>query len=168
MTERNPKANGNTYHVEVRLRPEFTDAEGQAVLALLNGLGLGAARAVRLSRVYEIRGPLNSAHVQQAARELLCDAVTQEYQILGAPPAAMNGLSHWRVEVWLKRSVTDPVGETVAAAMAELGLPRPEAVRVGLAYRIAGKCGRHQLEKAVLRSLANPVIHRFNVSEAHP
>jgi phosphoribosylformylglycinamidine (FGAM) synthase PurS component len=158
----------NSYQVEVKLRSEFTDAEGQSALALLHSLGLSAARDVRTSKIYEIRGGVNSGQVQQAARDLLCDPVTQEFRLVAATEPVLNGMSHWRVEVWLKSSVTDPVGDTVRSAIAEMGLPQPEIVRVGTAYHIAGKCGRNQLEKVVARGLANPVIHRFTVTETHP
>ena len=159
----------NALHlVEVHLRPEFPDAEGASALALLQGLGLTAAREVRVSRLYRLQGPLNASQAQQAARELLCDPVTEDYRLASPGTAVSNGMTHWRVEVWLKDSVTDPVGETVAAALAEMGLAKPSSVRVGTAYRIAGRCHRAQLERAVTRSLANPVIHAFTVAEAHP
>lgn len=159
---------GNAYTVEVKLRPDYLDAEGQSALALLQGLGLTAARDCRTSRLYELRGGLNSAHAQQIARDLLCDPVTQEFKLVTPAEAVLNGMSHWRVEVWLKGSVTDPVGETVREAAGEMGLPRPDVVRVGTAYHIAGKCGRNQLEKVVARGLANPVIHKVTITETHP
>ena len=156
------------HKIEVRLRAEFTDAEGASALALLQGTGLPAAKEVRTSRVFEIAGVLNAGQVQQLARELLCDPVTQQFELVGASAPVSNGMSHWRVEVWLKPSVTDPVGDTVRRAMTEMGLPEPSSVRVGTAYHIAGRCGRAQLEKAVSRTLSNPVIHRVSVAEAHP
>ena len=42
------------------------------------------------------------------------------------------------------------------------------SVRVGTAFLLSGKCHRNQLEKLISRGLANPVIHRFTVSETHP
>lgn len=155
-----------THVVEVRLKADFADAEGAAALALLNGAGVTAAKDVRLRRVYELRGPLTGTHAQQIARELLCDPVTHEFRFVSGSQTVLNGMSHWRIEVWLKGSVDDPVGDTVRRAVAEMGLPEPHSVRVGLAYHVAGKCGRNQLEKAVARTLANPVIHRFSVAEA--
>ena len=115
----------------------------------------------------DIRGSVNSGHVQQAARDLLCDPVTQEFRMVAPSEPVLNGMSHWRVEVWLKASVTDAVGDTVRSAIAEMGLPQPDTVRVGTVYHIAGKCGRNQLEKVVARGLANPVVHRFTVTETH-
>ena len=164
MTTRPP----NSYTVEVKLRPDFPDAEGQAALSLLQGLGLSAARDCRTSRLYELRGALNSGHAQQIARDLLCDPVTQEFRLASAHEPVLNGMTHWRVEVWLKPSMTDTVGDTVRSAIGEMGLPQPDSVRVGTAFLLSGKCHRNQLEKLISRGLANPVIHRFTVSETHP
>ena len=157
-----------SYKVEVKLRGDYLDAEGQSALSLLQGLGLNTARDCRTSKIYELRGPLNSAHAQQIGRDLLCDPVTQEFKLAGPTENVLNGMNYWRVEVWLKGSVTDPVGDTVLSAVAEMGLPQLDSVRVGTAYTITGKCGRHQLEKLVGRGLANPVIHRITVTETHP
>lgn len=155
-----------TYQVEVKLRPEYPDAAGAEALSLLSEAGLNTAKTVRVSQIYEIKGPLNNGHIQQAARELLCDNVTQEFRIAANVPV-LNGMNYWRVEVWLKATVSDPVGETVLQAISELGLPAPQSVRRGLVYHISGKCGRNHIEKAAQRCLINPVIHRFTVSEAH-
>lgn len=160
---------GGVHVVEVRLKAEYADSEGETALQLLHGLGVSAAKELRVSRLYLLKGPLTVAHAQQAARDLLTDPVTQEFKLLSPSSAPVsNGMSHWRVEVWLKSTVSDPAGDTVREAIAEMGLPEPSTVRVGTAYRIAGRVGRHQLEKAVTRSLANPVVHRVAVSEAHP
>ncbi len=159
---------GNAYTVEVKLRPDYVDAEGQSALALLQGLGLTTARECRTSKLYELRGPLNAAHAQQIARDLLCDPVTQEFKLVGPAAQVLNGMNHWRIEVWLRSSVSDPVGDTVRSAVGEMGLPQPETVRAGIAYHISGKCGRNQLEKLVARGLANPVIHKITIVETHP
>ena len=79
-------------------------------------------------------------------------------------PAFLIG-PHWRIEVWLKPTVTDPVGESVRRAVSDLGLPRPEIVRTGKAYRIVGKVHRAQIDKLLNKLLANPVIHRARVVE---
>jgi phosphoribosylformylglycinamidine (FGAM) synthase PurS component len=158
----------HTHLIEVRLRPEHTDAEGASALALLQAQGLTSLREARLSRVYEIKGPISANQVQQAARDLLCDAVTQEHRVIAPAPAPMNGMNFWRVEVWLRPTVTDPVGETVREAISAMGLPRPDEVRCALVYRLSGRTNKPALEKAVSKCLANALIHRAVVSEAHP
>lgn len=157
----------NTHLVEVRLRAEHADAEGAAALSLLRAQGLTSLIETRVARLYEIKGPISANQVLQATKDLLCDAVTQEHRVVTPAPSPMNGANFWRVEVWLKPTVTDPVGETVRDAIADMGLPRPEAVRCALVYRLIGRTNKPALEKAVSRCLANPLIHRAVVSEAH-
>jgi phosphoribosylformylglycinamidine (FGAM) synthase PurS component len=157
----------NTHLIEVRLRPEHADAEGVAALALLLGQGLSSLKEARVARLYEIKGPLSANQVLQATKDLLCDAVMQEHRVITPAPAPMNGASFWRVEVWLKPTVADPAGETVRDAISDLDLPRPDSVRCALVYRLVGRTNKPALEKAVSRCLANPLIHRAVVSEAH-
>ena len=121
---------------------------------------------MRVGRLYALRGPLTLGHIHVAMRELLCDCVTQEFRICHSASAAPHNGCLWRVEVWLKPTVTDTVGESVREALRDLGIPEV-AVRCGMSYHIAGKCGRNQLDKAVGRSLANPIVHRFSLHEAH-
>ncbi|MFI5345903.1 MAG: phosphoribosylformylglycinamidine synthase subunit PurS [Elusimicrobiota bacterium] len=158
----------NTHMIEVRLRPEHSDAEGAAALLLLQAQGLSALKEARVSRLFEIKGPISANQVLQATKDLLCDAVTQEFRVIAPTPAPMNGMNFWRVEVWLKPTVTDPVGETVREAIADMSLPRPDAVRCAMVYRLVGRTTKAQLEKAVSKTLANPLIHRAVVTEAHP
>ena len=73
----------------------------------------------------DISGPITANQVQQAAKDLLCDSVTQEHRVVTPMPPPLNGMNFWRVEVWLKPSVTDPVGETVRDVYRARGLLRP-------------------------------------------
>lgn len=158
----------STHLIEVRLRPEFADVEGAGALTLLHGQGLSSIKEARVSRLYEIKGPLSANQALLAAKDILCDPVTQEHKLITPAPAPLNGMNAWRIEVWLKPAVTDPVGETVRSAIEETGLPSPETVRCAMVYRLNGRCSKPLLEKAIPKSLANPLIHRFFVSEAHP
>lgn len=158
----------NVHLIEVKLRLEFNDSEGAAAMALLREQGLTALKDVRAGRLYEISGPLSATQAHQAGKDLLCDAVTQEFRVVPASPAPMNGMNFWRVEVWLKPTVSDPVGATVVDAIAEGGLPRPTGVRCVHLYLLNGRAVKAQVEKAVAKSLANPLIHRVVVTEAHP
>jgi hypothetical protein len=79
---------------------------------------VSSLREARLSRLYEIKGPLSANQAHQAARDLLNDPVTQEFRVVTPAPAPLNGMNFWRVEVWLKPTVSDPVGDTVREALA--------------------------------------------------
>lgn len=157
----------NTHLIEVKLKPEFTDAEGAAALALLREQGLSQLKEVRTGRLYELKGSLSANQAHLAGRDLLCDAVTQEFRLVPNASAPLNGMNAWRVEVWLKPTVSDPVGATVVEALAEAGLPRPTSARCASLYLLNGRAVKAQIEKAVAKSLANPLIHRVVVTEAH-
>lgn len=158
----------NTHVLEIRLRADFVDAEGQGALALLKEQGLSSLKEVRTGRLYELTGSLTANQAQQAGKDILCDSVTQELRLVPAGAAPMNGMNFWRVEVWLKPTVSDPVGATVIEALAEAGLPRPSSARCASLYLLSGRAMKPQIEKAFAKSLANPLIHRVVVTEAHP
>jgi phosphoribosylformylglycinamidine (FGAM) synthase PurS component len=158
----------NTHLIEVKLRAEFNDAEGAAAMALLREQGLSNIKEVRMGRIYEVTGALTANQAHQAGKDLLCDAVTQEFRLVPSTPAPMNGMNFWRVEVWLKPTVSDPVGATVVEAIVEGGLPKPTSARCAMLYLLNGRAMKAQIEKAVAKSLANPLIHRVVVTEAHP
>ena len=158
----------NTHCFEVKLRGEFTDGEGAAALALLREQGLSSLKEVRMGRLYELCGALSASQAYQIGKDLLCDAVTQEFRVVPTAPAPMNGMNFWRVEIWLKPTVSDPVGETVIEAVVEAGLPRPSSARCAMLYLLNGRALKPQIEKAVAKSLANPLIHRIVITEAHP
>jgi phosphoribosylformylglycinamidine (FGAM) synthase PurS component len=164
-----PHGNGKTpalptYVVEVASKLGFNDAPGQALLSQLPSIGICGAREVRVSSLYEISGRFSSAQVDGLGRNLLCDPITQEYRLdLSASSAAFLIGPHWRVEVWPKPQVTDPVGDSVRKAIVDMGLPEPESVRTGTAYQITGRITPNQLEKITTKLLSNRVIHRTKV-----
>ena len=158
----------NVHLIEVKLRGEFIDAEGASALALLREQGLSSLKEIRTGRLYEISGSLSANQAQQVGKDLLCDAVTQEFRLVPNSPAPMNGMNFWRVEVWLKPTVSDPVGATVVEAIVEGGLSKPTAARCALLYLLTGRAVKAQIEKAVAKSIANPLIHNVIVTEAHP
>ena len=79
-------------------------------------------------------------------------------------PAFLLG-PHWRIEVWLKPTVTDPAASSVTKAVADLGFSAPEQVRTGTSYRILGRINAAQAEKILSKLLANPVIHETRLEQ---
>ena len=154
------------YVVEVAPKLGFGDPPGLTLFHQLSSVGVSGIREVRVGALYEIRGRLSPSQMHHLCRELLCDPITQDYRIdtSTASTAFLIG-PHWRVEVWLKPQVTDPVGETVRKAVADLGLPEPESVRAGTAYQLLGRIARPQADRIVRSLLANPVIHMTRISQ---
>lgn len=160
------KKNGSSsrFLIEVAAKHGQPDAPSAALFHQLALIGVAGAREIRISSLYEITGSLTRGQAQQVSRELLTDPITQESRMdRSASSQAFLLGPHWRIEVWLKPSVTDPAGQSVAKAVVDMGLPRPDAVRTGTAYRVLGKLSRVQAEKIAHQLLANPVIHRTSV-----
>jgi phosphoribosylformylglycinamidine (FGAM) synthase PurS component len=150
--------------VEVATKHGCVDAAGSSLCGQIATLGISGAREVRVSSLYAITGCLTLTQIHQIARDLLNDPITQEYRLDSTTPSPAFLLGpHWRIEVWLKSQVTDPVGESVVKAIEDLGLPRPENVRFGTAYNILGRLHAPQVEKIAYKLLANPVIHQTRI-----
>ena len=77
-----------------------------------------------------------------------------------------------RVEVRLKKGVTDPEGDNVQKALTLLGFKGLRAVHssklflIDLATRDA-KAARREAEEMCRRLLANPVIHDYRIAVNH-
>ncbi|MBI3507645.1 MAG: phosphoribosylformylglycinamidine synthase subunit PurS [Proteobacteria bacterium] len=164
----NPKPRGpvTAYRIEVALKHGFQDPAGASVLAQLPLLGVSTVNEVSVGHLYEIASAMSLAQAHQAAQGLLADPITQDFFVNNE--RRTNGASgpHWRIEVWLKASVSDPVGDSVRKALRDMGLPAAERVRCGTVYRLKGRLSQAQADKVAVRLLANPVVHQFSVTSA--
>ena len=77
--------------------------------------------------------------------------------------APTGGIDAWRVEVFRRAGVEDPEGEHAAAAMAELGLPAPRAVRTGRGYLLSPAYARAAVEEIASAFLADPVVNEVRI-----
>lgn len=74
-----------------------------------------------------------------------------------------------RVEVRLKKGVTDPEGDNVHKALTLLGFRDVRAVHSSKVFRIElaardAKAATKEAEEMCRRLLANPVIHEYEIS----
>jgi phosphoribosylformylglycinamidine synthase subunit PurS len=72
--------------VEVMLKPEIHDPQGEAVLSASHRLGFGTVTGVRQGKRFELEldGPADSsalAAVEELARELLANPVIEEFAL---------------------------------------------------------------------------------------
>jgi len=152
--------------IEIAPKLGVTDPAGESTLRQLPLLGIKGLREVRVSTIYEITGKYSSANINQIARELLTDPITQDHRIEKSTPSAAFMMGpHHRVEVWLKETVSDPTGESTQRAIASLGLNEPVRVRTAHAYHFIGRLSKPQITKIVDKLLSNPVIHLTKVTQ---
>lgn len=147
--------------VEVCAKPGNPDPAGAALTQQIHALGIPGVVEARVNALYELRGKLSASQAADIARQLLADPVTQDFRVDRSGASVPTG-PHWRLEVWLKAAVTDPVGESVKKAVRDLGLPEPAVARAGTAVLLFGRLQKAQADKVLEKLLANPVVHRFS------
>lgn len=145
--------------IEVWTKAKYSAAEEAGLRARLARAGL-KAKAARLSRLYKIDASFPGSAFDRIAADLLTDTITERYSLADRP--RLKGL--FRVEVWLKDSVTDVVGESVKDAIRDIMGGHPLNVRFGRAYYVA--CASEpQLKSAVSEVLVNDIVNVCSVKK---
>jgi phosphoribosylformylglycinamidine synthase II len=140
---------------EVFNRPGSSDVGGRDVLSDIRELGIDSVLEVQSARVFLIDGDFDDEFAKRIASELLSDAVCEDYYI--GKSAAPAGLAKATIiEIHLKSGVTDPVAESVMAAIEDMG-EKCATVRTARKYMLFGEISEKQLKK-IVRRLSNDCI----------
>ena len=155
------------WRFEVFNRQGFSDVHGSGVLEDIKELGIRSVEAVQSARVFLIEADFDKDFAKRVAGELLADAVCEEYYIgRSGPPAGLAKATI--IEVHLKSGVTDPVAESVMAAMADMGV-KANNVRTARKYVLLGDISQKQTETIAKKILANDCIEEIIIgNEAEP
>ena len=97
------------------------DLEGRRVASEIDDLGPGRTCQVHFARGYLIDAELQRPEVERIARELLADPVIEAFAMNDETPTGLvrPGII---ANVLLKPGVMDPVAQSVAQAIRQLGL----------------------------------------------
>jgi phosphoribosylformylglycinamidine synthase len=145
-----------TWRFEVCNRSGFVDVQGGGVLEDIKELGISSVEAAQFARVYLVEGDFDNDFAKRLGNELLADSVCEEFYI--GRSAAPAGLSKATIiEVHLKSGVTDPVADSVMAAIADMGVS-VEHVRTARKYILLGNISDKQRDLISKRILANDCI----------
>ncbi|MFA6433809.1 MAG: hypothetical protein WCW52_03860 [Elusimicrobiales bacterium] len=145
--------------IEVWTKGKYAASEEAALLARLRAAGLKLG-GVKLSRLYKVEATWPGKDFERLGAELLADKITESYTLSNRP--GLKGL--YRVEVWLKNSATDVVGESVKEAIHDLLGRSPAAVRFGRAY-YAFRTEEKKLRAAVAKTLVNETVNVFGIKK---
>ncbi|MFB0524544.1 MAG: phosphoribosylformylglycinamidine synthase subunit PurS, partial [Phycisphaerae bacterium] len=155
------------WRFEVFNRPGFSDVHGSSVLEDIKELGIRSVEAVQSAKVFLIEADFDEVFAKRLARELLSDPVCEEYYIgRSGPPAGLAKAT--LIEVHLKSGVTDPVAESVMAALADMDV-KANNVRTARKYVLLGDIRQNQTETIAKKILANDCIEVVLIgNEAEP
>lgn len=146
--------------IEIWTKEKYAGNEEQGFLSRMAHAGLKAG-AARLSRLYRVEGAFSGKEFCRLGSELLTDRITERYSL---KPGGLSLKGGYRVEIWLKDSVTDVVGESVKGAVADVLGKEPAAVRFGHAYYLT--CGSEaKLKHAVAKTLVNETVNKFRIEK---
>ena len=144
------------WRFEVFNKPGTTDVHGDGVLEEIKELGINSVEAVQSAKVFLIEANFDEAFAHRLGKELLTDPVCQEYRIgRSGPPAGLAKAT--LIEVHLKSGVTDPVAESVTAAIADMGVTVSN-VRTARKYILLGTISHSQTETIAKKILSNDCI----------
>ncbi|MBE0537918.1 MAG: phosphoribosylformylglycinamidine synthase subunit PurL [Phycisphaerae bacterium] len=144
------------WRFEVASRSGFADVVGQGVLEDIRELGIRSVESVHSARVYLIEADFDAAFARRVVEELLTDTVCQDYY-MGRSSAPAGPMEATIIEVHLKSGVTDPVAESVAMAIADMG-GHAESVRTARKYILLGHVSDAHRDLIARRVLANDCI----------
>jgi len=155
------------WRVEVYNRSGFSDVHGKSVLEDIQELGINSVQAVQSAKVFLIEADFDKEFAQRLAHELLADPVCEEYYIgRSGPPAGLAKAT--LIEIHLKSGVTDPVAESVMAAIADMGV-KANNVRTARKYVLLGQITQKQTDTIAKKILANDCIEDCIIgNEAEP
>ena len=155
------------WRFEVFNRQGTADVHGNSVLEDISELGIKSVEAVQSAKVFLIEADFERDFAERLAKELLSDPVCEEYYI-GRSKAPAGLATATLIEVHLKSGVTDPVAESVTAAIADMGV-NVEHVRTARKYVLLGELNQKQINTLAGKILANDCIEDVVVGdEAEP
>jgi phosphoribosylformylglycinamidine synthase len=155
------------WRFEVFNRAGFADVHGNRVLEDIRELGIRSVEAVQSAKVFLIEAEFDKGFAERLAKELLTDTVCEDYYIgRSGKPAGLAKAT--LIEVHLKSGVTDPVAESVMAAIADMGVTANN-VRTARKYILLGDIKQSQTNTIAKKILANDCIEDVIIgSEAEP
>ncbi|HNW42924.1 MAG TPA: hypothetical protein PKI19_00365 [Elusimicrobiales bacterium] len=146
--------------IEIWTKEKYAGNEGGAFIGRMAHAGL-KVKAARLSRLYKVEGNFNRKEFGALAADLLTDPITERCSLTPGQGGLKGG---WRVEVWLKDSVTDVIGESVKEAIGGVAGKVPSVVRFGHAYYV--RCDSEvKLRNAVVKTLVNGIVNKFKIEK---
>ena len=150
------------WRIEIATRKGYDDVEGGTVLSQIRDFGIASVHGVSSALIYDILAELDREQIELVARELLADAVLNEYSIREMSEGSANGSPDQTaaghvIQISRKPGVMDPVEGSTLKAVRDLGLSA-KSVRTIRKYVLQGSPTEEELDAIARKVLANDVI----------
>jgi len=155
------------WRIEVKEKEGVYNGSALALKAALSQAGLRGVQDIRCHGVTYLIGSASRDEADRAGRELLTDAVTQEYD-LRSDADPLNGRTGYQsLQVLYRPGVMDPVEESTLKGLKDMGIASVEAVRTAKRYFLKGDVPRKALFAAAERVLYNKLVQYVLSEEEH-
>ncbi len=126
-------------------------------------IGVKSLTGCIVARVFFIQGDLTKSALEQLATQLLCDPVTERYQIIqpDEKPRATS-FPHY-IDTTYHRGVTDPAAENLLRATRLLGFGGITHAATGLRYELSGTLRQDELITLAEQLFANTIIQKYAI-----
>jgi len=156
-----------TYNVKIGYLDGVKNATADIVKKDIEDLGVKSVKNVRVIQLYLIDAEISSQQLEAVCVKLLSDSVVQWYKASEEKNTAGKkegpGPCGHAIEVFLKKGVTDAVGDSVRIGINDLGISNVHSVRTGVRYELEGEVTAEALEKIAQSLLANKVIQDYKI-----
>jgi phosphoribosylformylglycinamidine (FGAM) synthase PurS component len=146
--------------IEIFYKDEKFDVVSKARLEDISTAGYDANFSFKTEHIYKIEGNLNEQELLKIAEDLLVDPIIQNAQV-NTTNSAERYSGFYIVDIWLKKGVTDTVGETIENSIKTLGISAETRVNTGFRYLIDRKLDEKYVAEIVQKLLMNSVIQEF-------
>jgi phosphoribosylformylglycinamidine (FGAM) synthase PurS component len=146
--------------IEIFYKDEKFDVVSKARLEDISTAGYDANFSFKTEHIYKIEGNLNEQELLKIAEDLLVDPIIQNAQV-NTTNSAERYSGFYIVDIWLKKGVTDTVGETIENSIKTLGISAETRVNTGFRYLIDRKLDEKYEAEIVQKLLMNSVIQEF-------
>lgn len=151
----------SAWRIFVHHKPSFADHRGEGLKKEWRHAGYPVVKKVRAGQAYEISGDLDQGQLEELARKLLADPVTQMASIL--PSGGVKAPAGVRLaQIWPKPGVSDPVAETVKLGARDLDLSSVRSVRSGAVFEFWGAPAK-DVKSFCEGFLMNPLVQKVEV-----
>jgi phosphoribosylformylglycinamidine (FGAM) synthase PurS component len=156
----------NSFIIEIHPKKAAYDPLARDVKRELLEAGEKPANAaVETCRLFKIEGEVTVQQIEQAAHTLLVDPVV-ETAVIDNPDdknAKKKKAKGVVIDVWPKPGVTDPVGETVAKGLRDLGIRGDVKATSAVRYEFPNAKDSRIPKNVIKLNQANELIHDIRV-----
>ena len=146
---------------------------GEVLSSQLPSIGIHKAVSIQVYDLYFLKGDIPPDAPQEIAQRLICDPVTEHFEITlsdtdSVEAANTRAKNVHLIEVGFLPGVTDNVANELLRAIQRLGNGGIDAVATGVRYEFEGKLTKKELEQVAEAFLVNDVIQRYALGEMQP